>query len=260
VSLAHVSGGSIRATLVPGQSKGILMKNLLIIGAGGFGREVLTWVLDHPRNNQDWKVKGFLDSRRDALDGFATHSQDLPDVVPHGPELHEKFTRAFGIVGDPMSYAPGVDDIFLCAVGDPKERQRYARPILDKGGRFMVLIHPTALVSAFVSMGQGSIIGPLVSVSPDVRIGQFVTINSYSSIAHDVCVGDWCEVDGHCLIAGRAKVGTAARIHGGAVLTPDTRIGDEAIVGAGSVVFGRVPAGITVYGNPAKRLNWKEGA
>ena len=54
--------------------------------------------------------------------------------------------------------------------------------------------------------------------------------------------------------------GLLRRIHGGAVITPDARIGDEAVVGAGSVVFGRVPAGVTVIGNPARRLNWKEGA
>ena len=46
------------------------MKNLLIIGASGFGREVLTWVLDHPRNGVDWQVRGFLDTRTGILDGF----------------------------------------------------------------------------------------------------------------------------------------------------------------------------------------------
>ena len=236
------------------------MKNLLIIGAGGFGREVLNWVLDHSRNNLDWKVGGFLDSRSSALDGFATESQGLPNAVPYLPEVHKHFSRAFGIVGDPMTYIPGPEDVFLCALGDPAERRRYAKPILDKGGYFMVLVHPHALVSTFSTLGRGSIIGPFASVSPDAHIGEFVTVNSYTGIAHDARIGDWCEIDGHCLIAGRAQIGTGARIHGGAVITPDARVGDEAVVGAGSVVFGRVPAGVTVIGNPAKRLNWKESA
>ena len=236
------------------------MKNLLIIGAGGFGREVLTWIMDHSRNNLDWKVGGFLDSRTDALAGFATESQSLPNAVPYLPEVHRHFNRAIGIVGDPMTYVPQPDDVFLCALGDPAERQKYAKPILDKGGHFIVLVHPRALVSTYVSLGRGSIIGPFASVSPDVSIGEFVTINSYTAIAHDVRIADWCEIDGHCLIAGRAQIGTAARVHGGAVITPDARVGDEAVVGAGSVVFGRVPAGVTVIGNPARRLIWKEGA
>lgn len=236
------------------------MKNLLIIGAGGFGREVLNWVLDHSRNGIDWKIKGFLDSRVNVLTGFATDSAGIPDAVPYLPEVHAHFRRDFGIVGDPMTYVPGPDDIFLCAVGDPVDRQRYAKRIIDKGGYFIALVHPKALVSTFASLGRGSIIGPFASVSPDAKIGEFVTVNSYTGIAHDVKIGDWCEIDGHCLIAGRARIGTGVRVHGGAIITPDSIVGDEAVVGAGSVVLGRIPAGVTVFGNPAKRLSWKEGA
>ena len=111
------------------------------------------------------------------------------------------------VVGDPTTYRPEKDDIFLCAVGDPLERRRYASPIVRKGGEFIVLVHPLASVSAFVSLGRGSMIGPFASVSPDVRIGEFVTVNSYTGIGHDVKIGSWCEIDGHCLIAGRACIG-----------------------------------------------------
>ncbi len=236
------------------------MKNLLIVGAGGFGREVLNWALDHPLRTIDWRIKGFLDSRVDALATFPTDSSLIPNVVPYQASIHDRFRRDFGIVGDPMTYTPDPNDIFVCALGDPVMRRRYARPILDKGGEFIALVHPKALVSTFVSLGRGSIVGPFASISPDVSIGEFVTINSYTAIAHDVRIGDWGEIDGHCLIAGRTRVGTGVRIHGGAIITPDTQIGDEAVVGAGSVVFGNVPAGVTVFGNPAKRLSWREGA
>ncbi|MCC6473673.1 MAG: sugar acetyltransferase [Burkholderiales bacterium] len=233
------------------------MKDLLIIGAGGFGREVLTWVLDHSRNDIDWRFKGFLDSRTSALEGFPTDARTLPGAVPHAPEIQVRLQRSLAIVGDPQQYVPGKDDVFLCALGDPQERRKYAGPILDKGGEFMRLVHPRAEVSIFVRLGRGSIVGPFAAISPDASIGEFVTINSYTGIAHDVVIGDWCEIDGHCLIAGRARIGQGVKVHAGAVLTPDVQIGDGAVIGAGSVVLGRVAPGVTVFGNPGRKFTWK---
>jgi sugar O-acyltransferase (sialic acid O-acetyltransferase NeuD family) len=236
------------------------MKELVIIGASGFGREVLTWALDDPRHGSEYRVKGFLDTRRDILDRFVKDPHDIARPVPHAEALKTQYKRELKIIGDPLSYKPQASDIFLCAVGAPAERKRYAAPLIEKGAEFTVLFHPRASVSAFLSIGRGSIIGPFVSVSPDVAIGEFVTVNSYTALAHDVVVGDWCEIDGHCLIAGRVKIGNGVRIHGGSTITPDIVVGDDAVVGAGSVVIGQVPAGMTVFGNPAKRLVWNEAS
>jgi len=234
------------------------MKNLLIVGAGGFGREVLTWVLDHSRNDIDWRFGGFLDNRSNVLEGFASDPAQLPNAVPFTPELQARYRRNLQVLGDPLSYVPDNKDIFICALGDPEQRRKYASPLLEKGAHFIVLVHPLASVSTHVSLGRGSIIGPFASVSPDVRIGEFVTVNSYTAIAHDVTIGEWSEIDGHCLVAGRSHIGTMVRVHGGAIITPDVEIGDGAVVGAGSVVIGKVPAGVTVFGNPARKFEWRE--
>lgn len=233
------------------------MKNLLIVGAGGFGREVLAWVTDHPRNNVDWKFSGFLDNRAGILDGYAAHPDELPAAVTYEPEMKAQYRRELRLIGDPLAYAPRPDDVFLVAIGDPGPRRRYAEPLMARGAEFIPLVHGVARVATHVSLGRGSVIGPFASVSPDVRIGEFVSVNSYTGIAHDVSIGDWTEIDGHCLIAGRARIGSGVRIHGGAIVTPDAEIGDGATVGAGSVVFGRVPPGVTVIGNPARRFEFR---
>jgi sugar O-acyltransferase (sialic acid O-acetyltransferase NeuD family) len=236
------------------------MKNLIIIGAGGFGREVFIWARDNAACGRDWQVRGYLDNRPGVLDGYEKDANKLPGAVPAAPDFRDIYRRDVPILGDPLTYVPKPDDVFLCALGNPAERRKYATPILQKGGKFIYLQHPKAAVSVFARLGAGCIIGPFTSISPDVSIGDFVTVNSYTSIGHDVDVGDWCEIDGHCLIAGRVDIGSEARIHAGAIITPDTEIGDRAIVGAGAVVLGNVPAGVTVFGNPAKKLNWKKQA
>lgn len=233
------------------------MKNLIIIGAGGFGREVLGLARDTPAHQVDWQVKGFLDSRPGILDGFAKQPEELKGPVWYSPETREKYRRDLPILGDPLSYVPQAGDVFVTALGAPADKRKYSAAILAKGGEFVSIIHPRASVSAFVSLGRGCIVGPFASISPDVTIGDFVAINSYSGIAHDVTVGSWCEIDGHCLIAGRANIGEGVKIHPGAVITPGISIGDEAVVGAGSVVVRNIAAGTTVFGNPAKVI-WRQ--
>ena len=46
------------------------MKNLLIIGARGFGREVYNTALESVGYEKEFIVKGFLDGKSDALNGY----------------------------------------------------------------------------------------------------------------------------------------------------------------------------------------------
>ena len=105
------------------------MKQLVIIGAGGFGREVFTLAKDTPAHGVDWKIKGFLDSRKDVLDHFAIDANSLPGAVYATQAFRERCKRNVGIIGDPMSYEPEPEDAFICALGDPIERQDF----VDKG-------------------------------------------------------------------------------------------------------------------------------
>ena len=182
----------------------------------------------------------------------------MPDAMAFTQQERDRYRRDFPILDDPLTYEPEPNDVFICALGAPADRRRYAVPILEQGGEFIRLVHPLTAVSRFAAIGTGSIIGPYASLSPDSRIGKFVSVSSYTALGHDVVVGDWTEIGGHCLIAGGVVIGEAVRIHPGAVLTARVRIGDGAVVAAGSVVFGNVPPGVTVLGNPARRFNWKE--
>lgn len=207
------------------------MQRVLIIGAGGWGREVLHQMThDDAGHEVHWVVDGFLDSRAHILDGY--------DVgVP--------------IVGDPMTYVPQPGDVFVCALGDPHERLKYTRPLLDRGGMF-ISIHTQSFLSSRVQIGQGCLLGHWVHAGPDVHIGDFANIQALSMLGHDVHIGRYAHVGAQVFMGGGVRIGDFAVVHPRATILPGVAVGDNAVVGAGSVVLKDVPAGATVFGNPAK--------
>ncbi|OUM03849.1 acetyltransferase [Variovorax sp. JS1663] len=209
-------------------------RQLLIVGAGGFGREVLSYIED---DNPLFRVKGFLDSRAGAL-----------DATP----------RSVGIVGDPLTYQPLEDEVFMAALGEPQMRFKYTAVLRDEHhADFATVVHPRANVSRHANLRHGCIIGPSVGISVDTYIGEFSCIQEYTVIGHDARVGNWCQINSHCTISGGARIGDFVTIHPNCVVTSRAVIGEGAVVGPGSVVMGRIPPGITVLGNPARRFSFR---
>jgi sugar O-acyltransferase (sialic acid O-acetyltransferase NeuD family) len=209
-------------------------RNLLIVGAGGLGREVLGYIED---DNPLFDVKGFLDSRTYML-----------NATP----------RSIGIVGDPLTYVPVPNDVFMAALGDPHQRYKYTAALRDVHHvDFATVVHPRANLSRHARLMHGCIIAPHVGISVDTHIGEFSCIQEYTVIGHDARIGNWCQINSHCTIAGGARIGNFVTIHPNSVVTSRAVIGDGVTVGAGSVVMGRIPAGITVLGNPARRFSFR---
>lgn len=211
-------------------------KRLLIIGAGGFGREVLQWAQDiQTQKNVDWEVAGFLDANSQAFQDFDI---DLP------------------ILGSPVNWQPDVNDRFICAIGDPSIRLRICQEFRGRGAKFLTLIHPSAIVGSRCNVGIGTILCPGVTVTVDATIGDFVILNVRACVGHDAHVGDGCTVNDFCDITGNATLGEGVFLGSHSSVTPSARVGDYARVGAGSVVVRRVRANTTVMGPTAKRIDW----
>lgn len=203
----------------------------IIVGGGGFGREVLSWALDCRDAGTLPEVAGFLDDQAEELTGF-----DLPRL---------------GTVAD---YAPQPGDAFIVAIGKPSTKRKVVEMLEERGASFATLVHPSAVVARTARVSEGVILCPFTMVNPNAQAGRFVTIISFSGLGHDAQAGDYSTISSHVDITGHAKLGAEVLVGSGARVLPGVSVGDGATVGAGAIVMRRVKPGATVYAQPARVL------
>lgn len=209
------------------------LPGLVIIGAGGFGREMVAWAEQSVQCGRDWVLKGLIDDNLDALKGRPSPA------------------RLLGRIED---YQPASDEVFICALGVPAIKRKCSELIAARGGRFTRVIHRTAVLGHEVELGEGVILCPHTVVSANNRLGRGVAVNLHASIDHDAIVGDWSQINCHCDLTAAVEVGREVFMGSRVSVIPNVKIGDGAYLGAGTVVLRDVPAGWKVVGNPARRI------
>lgn len=211
------------------------MKNIIIIGARGFGRECFDLFKHKKGQYFKYRIKGFLDDKADALDG-------LKGYPP--------------ILGAVENYEIQKNDVFFCALGDPVYRKKYAEIILNKGGEFISCISDYALINPTAHLGKGVFVGAYAIISAEVKVEDFSVIHPFCNIGHDATIGSYSEVEAYVAMGGSSQVGEQATIHPHASILPRVKVGNNATVGAGSVVLKNVKEGSTVFGVPAKVVDF----
>jgi sugar O-acyltransferase (sialic acid O-acetyltransferase NeuD family) len=205
-------------------------ERILIVGAGGFGREVLQWARhawpEHAKN-----IAGFLSADPTKLDGHATN---LP------------------IVGSPDDFEPQPTDGLLLAIGIPQVRRQVAEELEATGARFLTLIHPTAIVAQSAKIETGAVICPYAIVSDSARAGRFALLNYHASMAHDSVAGDFAVLSPYAALGGGARVDADVFLGLHASVAPGRTVGAYSRVSANSSVLQDVPANSLVYGVPGR--------
>lgn len=207
------------------------MKNLVIIGAGGCGREVLQWAKDINKVENRWNIKGFLDDDINALDGKECNIMVLSKID---------------------DYVIEQEDEFICCIGNSNIRKMVVEKLKARNAVFTVLIHPNAVIADNCTLGEGVIIYPYALISDNAIIGDGCIINMHSSVAHDSVLGEYCTISAHCDITGMCKLGNRVFMGSASHVIPGSKIGDDVYICAGSTVMTRVRNGMKVLGNPAK--------
>jgi len=208
------------------------MYNIVIVGAGGFGREVYILAKD-TFPNVKYKIKGFLDDNLRVLDDY---SMDIR------------------VISNIDSYMVEEQDRFLIAIGNVDMKKNIITKLKVKGAQFLTLIHPTAIVVNTAKIGKGVIIYPYVIVSDCVQLGDFVLMNSYSSCGHDVKVGKYCILSPHATLNGFVILEDEVFLGTHTTVIPGKRVGYRSKISANSVVMRDVPPNKMVFGVPGKAI------
>jgi sugar O-acyltransferase (sialic acid O-acetyltransferase NeuD family) len=210
---------------------GIIMKNIIIYGAGGFGREVYCWLRDYQSLLSDINFVGFLD------DGY-----DLGNI----PVLRELY------LGKGLDWVIKDNEYFIVAIGQVQPKKCIVDYLRRSGANFFNFIHPSALIGERVNIGNGNIICPGCIFTTDISIGDHNLFNMYSTIGHDVIIGSNNIFSAHNDITGHVTIGNDNFFGSRVSVLPGKAVGDNNKVSAGSVLFRSIKNDLLVMGNPAK--------
>lgn len=205
------------------------MKDLIIVGAGGFGREA--YHLAKAIGN--WNIIGFIDDDPQALAGSKCDIR---------------------IVGSIKDWMPSPNEVFAMGIASPRSKEIIANYLKAKGANFVSLIHPRAMVYDTAEIGVGCVIGGMSNIGDCAKLGDFVNVAG-SIIGQDSVVGDFSTTTAYVNIAS-AHIGMRVFIGSHSVILNNKRIGDDAYICAGSVVISNVKPGVKVFGNPAKKIDF----
>ena len=208
------------------------MKDIVIIGAGGMGKDI-QWLIERINDVEEtWNILGYID------DGI------LVDTEING----------YKVLGG-MDFLKQVDDSLavVCSVANTKTREKLIAQIKDKENfEFPNLIDPSVIISKRVEMGNGNVICAGCIMSVNITLGNFNIICAASIIGHDDDIKSYVTIYPGVRLSGTVTIDDKAEIGTGTQIIQGINIGQSSIIGAGTVVIADVQGNCTVVGNPAR--------
>ena len=211
----------------------MIENHLIIIGAGGLGREV-AWLVERINHQSPtWNLLGFVDDN---------------------PNLHHMIVNGHPVLGGCETLAAYPDVYAVCAVGAPKVRRRIIERIktISPSQKFATLLDPTVEKSDTVTIGEGTIICAHSILTVNIHVGRHVIVNLDCTVGHDVVLEDFVTVYPGANISGDVHVGECCELGTGIQILQGKTIGSHSIVGIGSVVVWDIPEDCVAVGNPAR--------
>lgn len=218
------------------------MKDIVIIGAGGFGREV-QWLIERINEKQNnvtgkvnWNILGYID------DGLEVGTN----------------VNGYQVLGG-MNYLTARNKSLdvACAIGASKTRKKVIDKIRNNSYlSFPNLIDPSVLMSERINWGEGNIVCAGTILTVNIDINDFCIINLDCTLGHDDLLESFVTVYPSVNISGCVKVGECSELGTGAQIIQGKNIGTAAIIGAGAVVVKDIPDACTAVGSPCKPIKF----
>lgn len=209
------------------------MREIVIVGAGGLGREVAWLIEDINRHGGDWRILGFSD-----------------DVAIKGTLIN-----GYPVLGN-LSWLCEQRTNVAIAIGNPSARKNVRARLQNSANTYPILVHPSSIVSPLTRLSDGVIVCAGNIISLNAEIGQQAFINLSCTVGHDVRVGDFCVIMPGVNISGNVCLGSCVSIGTGTAIIQGVTVGERGIVGAGAVVVRDLPPDCTAVGSPARPIKF----
>lgn len=215
------------------------MKSVVIIGAGGFGREVLEIFKDQNKISKSWNILGFVDENK---------------------RLQSKILNGYPVLGGLDWLREHNNDNLGCvvAIGTCETRKQVVERLQEIGVNFHNAVHPSVIMSDSVEMGRDVIICAGSILTVNIKIGDHVHVDTNCTIAHDAVIGSYCRLNPGVKINGNNHLGEGVYVGTGATFIQEVSAGSWSTIGAGAVVIADIPEKVTALGVPAKVINKKD--
>lgn len=206
-------------------------KGAVVIGAGGLGRELVSFINHSSKVMDVPNVIGFVDDDKKALDKFDINLKIIDSLSENDLNKYESVLLA-------INNSEIKRNIFDNT--DPSKINGFA--------------HHSCIIGDRAKIHQSAILFPNVLISCDSEISRGVFINCGSQIGHDVFIDEFVNVMANVDVGGNCKIGKNVLIGTGSTIYPKVKIADNVTIGAGSVVFRNIKEPGTYVGNPAKKI------
>ena len=210
-----------------------MIRDLVIVGASGFGKEVAWLIGSINAAEPRWRIAGFLDDRVEA----GASCLGLP------------------VLGPVAAAGAGRDhEEVVVAVGDPRVRRHLTEQLSAAGARFPSLVHPGVELHPSNRVGEGVVICAGNTITVETRIGDHVHLNLHCTVGHGAVVQDYCTLSPGVHLSGDVHLEEGAFFGTGAQTIQGVRIGSGTVVGAGATVTRDLPPAVVAVGSPARAV------
>lgn len=208
-------------------------RSVVIVGAGGFGREVLDVIEAMNAVRPQFDFLGFLDDAPSHLERLAARGVEL--------------------LGG-LDEVDLVDAHYLVGIGDPATRRGVVERAEARGLRATSVVHPSVTSGARNEVGEGFVACAHASFTTNISMGRHVHLNLSSTVGHDCVLGDFVTVNPGANLSGSVVIGDGVTVGTGAAIIQGVTVGAGTVIGAGAVVTRDLPGGVVAMGCPARAI------
>ena len=184
------------------------MNNIVIIGAGDLGKEVVWLIEDINKINPTFVILGFLDD----------------DLAKGGGEFYGY--RVLGRVEQLDCLAKTTSLYAIIAIQNGTTRKKIKEEH-NKFENWVTIIHPTAVIAPSSVIGKGSIVFPHVTISVDTKVGDFNLLYINSTVCNDCIIGDFVSIMSGASVSERVEIGNECFLSAGSTIYPHIKLKEK---------------------------------